>query len=363
MFYKDEKFKQKLYNLVHDMEGYNKKMKLLSVDFNKPWWDIILKQKGLGIFVTVIQFVWSVTDSLFPLAVAFAINKSSLLIFALAVGGRFLFTWMYNIMFHYNAIFQIQSMGSVEYEANKFFLTVDPVFHSTKSSGQIISKVNRGSAAYEDFLDVVTMDLLGIVTSLITVIVAMFAFGWQLGLTSLVFILFLASFNIVGNLFRAGIFEPIKNKSEDALKAVTLETLQQTPFIRTNFATTEQMAKVGKAELDEMIKEGVNWQSGTYVNVISRSLYILSFFALGIGVFLKLQGGSLNPTLAIAILLTYSNGTSSILYIGNQMKKLTKSTAAITDLFDFIRGFGKQTYPVLENNLISIDSHKKTIKI
>ena len=110
------------------------------------------------------------------------------------------------------------------------------------------------------------------------------------------------------------------------------------------------MIKSKKALLDQMVKEANNWQSGTYVNVVSRTAYISSFMILGLNVFWQLQAGNINTTIAIGILLTYANGTQPILYIGYQMKKLNRSIAAITDLFTFIRGFGKQTYPVLESD-------------
>ena len=350
MFYKKEKFKKRVYEFVDSNEKFEKKMKLLPVDFSKPWWQIIWSQKGFAAFIIFVQVSWSVSDALFPIMLAYAVNQQSIAIFLAVVGLRLFLTWLYNIMFHYNAIFQIQTMSSVEYEANKYFLTVDPVYHSTKSSGQIISKVNRGSAAYEDILDVMTFDLLSIIINLVTVTAAMFVFGWQLGLIAGGFIVGIVSFNIICDIIRISIFEPIKIESEDKSKAINLETLQQAPFIRTIFATTEQMIKSKKALLDQMVKEANNWQSGTYVNVVSRTAYISSFMILGLNVFWQLQAGNINTTIAIGILLTYANGTQPILYIGYQMKKLNRSIAAITDLFTFIRGFGKQTYPVLESD-------------
>jgi len=133
MFYKKEKFKKRVYEFVDSNEKFEKKMKLLPVDFEKPWWQIIWSQKGYASFIIFVQVSWSVSDALFPIMLAYAVNQQSIAIFLSVVGLRLFLTWLYNIMFHYNAIFQIQTMSSVEYEANKYFLTVDPIHHSTKS--------------------------------------------------------------------------------------------------------------------------------------------------------------------------------------------------------------------------------------
>lgn len=253
-------------------------------------------------------------------------------------------------MFHYNAILQIQTMGSVGYQANRYFLTVDPIYHSTKSSGQIVSKVQRGSGAYEDLLDIITFDLLGIITNFVTVVVVMFTFNWIFGLISLSFLIFISGFNIAGHIFRTKIFESIKNTAQDLVKSVNIETLQQAPFIRAIFATREQDEKSKSTEFHAMVVEANSWRAAAYINLITRTLYILSFFVLGASVFSRFQGGYLSSTVALSILLTYSNGTTDILFIGERVKRLSRSVVAVVDLFDFIRTFGKQTYPVLEGD-------------
>lgn len=65
-------------------------------------------------------------------------------------------------------------MYSISYNANRYFLTVDPVNHSTRSSGKIIAKVVRGSESVEDFLDFIIYDILSALVRFITVIAVLF---------------------------------------------------------------------------------------------------------------------------------------------------------------------------------------------
>jgi ABC-type multidrug transport system fused ATPase/permease subunit len=352
MFWNNEKFGNNLYNFVDKIEKYESQMKLLPVDFQKPWWDIIRRQKWTLFLVAGVEVLVTIADTLLPLAVGYAIQNRNLWLFVGIVGFRLLLTWIFNITFHYNTIFQIQIMESVEYAANKFFLTVDPVYHSTKSSGQIVSKVNRGSSSYENILDIVTFEILPFLTGFGTVILTMFAFGWQLGVVASGFIIIITVFNILSHVIRGKIFEPIEHEAEDKVKAVGLESLQQATFVRTSFAVTELLQKYSKFANARMIKTGNNWQSGTYVNAVTRTLYQLSYLCVGLVLFKFLDQNLLTPIACISIILTYSTGTNRVLYIGNQVKRLTKGITSVTDLFTFIRGFGKQTYPVLKGEEI-----------
>ena len=347
MFWDNTKYHDFFYNFVNRRENFEKRMKLLPVDFEKSWWDILSRQKKFAFRIILSQLIWSTFDSLFPIMLGFAILKLDLGLFLLIMLARLALTWLYNSMLSQNAVFQIQTMNSVEYNANLFFLKVDPLFHTTKSSGQIVSKINRGSSAYEDFLDIVTFDLIGIITSMITITIAMFAFSFQLGLVSFIFLLSIASFNITAQVYRTQVFQPRKILSDDKFKAISVETLIQAPFIRAIFASNEQTVKLKTSISDTMIKEGNAWQAGSYVGFITRAMYVISVVSMGSVVLIQAKNGLFEPTLALSIILAYTNGTQNILYTGEKVKRLTTALSNIHDLFDFIRGFGKQTFPVL----------------
>lgn len=350
MFWDNPKNQDQFYNFVDKTEKLESKMKILPVDFQKPWWDIILRQKNLALFALISQFIGSIFDSIFPIILGYAVTTLDINLFMIVMLVKLAITWIYNIMLQYNAIFQNQTMFSIDFNANQYFLTVDPIFHTMKSSGKIISKISRGSSSYEDVLDIITFDLLNVATSIITIAIAMFAFGWKIGLVSLGFLGFLGIFNITAQIYRTKTFQPKRIKAQDKLKAIQVETLMQAPFIRAIFASTEQIYKNKNATILNMLKNTLSWQAGTYVNVITRTIYIFSVFVIGYLVLMEAKSGEISTVLALSIILAYSSGTSGIIGIGNMVKRLSTALADINDLFDFIRDFGKQTYPVLEED-------------
>ena len=259
-------------------------------------------------------------------------------------------TWSHNIIEKMKNISIIKITNSVEFNANKFFLTVDPINHSTKSSGQIISKIHRGSGSLADISDILIFEMLSTATNLVVITITMFAFGWELGLVTLLFVIILTLFNVFAQIFRNKTFQPYKIKSQDKFKATSIETLLQAPFIRAIFASNEQNMKIRSSMVGFMVAAVNSWQAGTIINNISRTIYTLSLATIGAIIIFQAKEGILSPVLALSIILAYTNSTQSVLYIGDKVKRLTAGLANINDLFDFIRGFGKQTFPVLEKD-------------
>jgi len=348
MFYNNTTLQHKYHNLVSNTEHFDKRMKILKVDFTQPWWDIITQQKGLAFLITSLQFVNSIFDALFPILIAWSITSASVFSFVLIALTRLGLTIAFNLVWGYNAIFQLQTIHSVEYAANKYFLEVDPIFHTTKSSGEILSKVQRGSDSYEDVMDIITFELFPMAIGFVTTVLAMFVFDWRLGFTSMFFIVLITLINIFGNIFSTKTFEPKSNKARDKLKAVIVENLQQAHFIRSLFATPEQLEKMKKLGIKNMVATANSWRGSNNIGSIVRMIYISSIIFIGLIVLNQLNSGALNSATALAIVLTYTNSTQGVLYIGDKVKRFSKSLVSITDLFQLINTFGKKSYPVLE---------------
>lgn len=354
MFLNTLRTKEKIYNLVDKTANFKDKIKILPVDFQKPWWTIILGQKKTLFLIISIQITWSIFNSVFPIILGYAVLKLDANLFLEFMGLRFVIIWLYNYVYIHDTVLQIQTSGSVEYQANQYFLTVDPICHTTKSSGQITSKISRGSLAFEAVLSVV-FDILGIFTSLTTIAITMLSFDLRLGLIATFFLILITTFNITAQAYRMTIFQPKRIKAEDTFKAISLETLLQVPFIRATFASNEQSQKLQKTLHNSMVKTGNSWQGGTYVGFITRFLHILSIFCIGTLVLTQAKAGIFEPIFALSIILAYLNSTQQILTTGNRVKRLTDALTNINDLFDFIRCFGTQTFPVLESENLKLE--------
>lgn len=51
MFWDGTDNQAKFRDFIHKSERLDLKMQILSVDFQKPWWTIILKQKNIALFI------------------------------------------------------------------------------------------------------------------------------------------------------------------------------------------------------------------------------------------------------------------------------------------------------------------------
>jgi hypothetical protein len=95
------------------------------------------------------------------------------------------------------------------------------------------------------------------------------------------------------------------------------------------------------------------------------AIYYLIGFGFLAYIFAKMNDGNLDAASGISLISTFFLGTYNILNSGQLAERLSRSIISIQDLFKFIRKYGKQTYPVLEENLtkIRVNSQKLRDKI
>jgi len=238
----------------------------------------------------------------------------------------------------------------VQYQATKFFLTVDPIWHSTRSSGQVISKVNRGSEATTTISTILIFSVLPVVVSTIVSVAAILSINVTTGLIATGLNVLFASVSILSYYYNNKTLNPIVIEQEDEQKSLQVQTLQQIQIIRSSFATIEQKNAIFKSAKSVGEAQGVKTFS-----VVSIGTIMLLTLSLGVGIItflllFQVKSGNLQPVLAVAIVVTYLDSLNKIMGLSNQAEKILTSISNIKDLFIFIRGFGKQTYAVLETD-------------
>jgi ABC-type multidrug transport system fused ATPase/permease subunit len=241
-------------------------------------------------------------------------------------------------------------MFSINYHGQKYFLTTDPIYHATRSSGEIISKLDRAWRSYEDFLDILTFEIIKIVISLITVAATFLYFDLWLGLISLTFFLLIAIAGIGGSVGINKFTVPEWIKTEDKLKDVTVETLQQAQHIRSVFASDQQMKKVEEKNKNMMTTMATAWYTHHSYELFVRYLYLASVGIIGFVIYNYILSGKIDPAIGISLLVTYILGSTDILWIGHKVQRLTESAEKARDLFTYVKKFGRQSYPVLEDD-------------
>lgn len=339
---------------------YDKKVKVLPVDFNKPWWKIIIDQKLPYLIVLFVMTVRVALSSLAPIIFTLIFTSGKLEYLFTYTGIMLTFILFSNGTMYYYLILVSQCMYSISYNAHRYFLTVDPIFHTTRSSGKIIAKIDRATNSFEELLDIMTFEILDVIVKFITTIIILFSFNTHLGIIAATSFIIVSAISILGKLFITEGFEKYRIKDDDAVKAANLENLQSIQFIRSSFATIEQNTKLQNKHKNIMTTLSTLWIGHVSLNFLSRVVLITSYVILGMAVLNLLNNGIINIALGLALMLTYINSGEQSIWIGNKISRLIQHKTRINDLFVFIRGFGKQTYPVLtKTESINIQSALK----
>jgi len=350
VFWDNPTFQKKYFEFFYKLLKFDKVVKILDINFQKPWWDIIWRQKwsfGITLFSETIQSVYAGLTPLILTYIIFNQDYNGLFLYILS----YLLLELFNrIALRLNLISVLQTSNSLEYNAYKFFLTVDPIFHGTKSSGQILSKIRKASSDFEDIITNFLQNIVTIIVGYITVIGGLYYFNSSFGLLALVSFLIISAVTIVANFVNARSFKKPVIEVEDQASIISVENLQQNSFIRSSFATPEQNQKTKAILLKVTSIIATRWFTNGISITVTRTLYIISLSLLILGVLNSIKSGSLKPEIGIALVVTFANGASKILRIGDYIKNFITKLQRIQDLFEFIRNFGKQTYPVLETD-------------
>lgn len=352
MFKLSSEFKERYYNFIYKYFNLEKDIKLLPVDFNKPWYQILLDQKwNLGLQI-ILEFVQSVFSSLTPVILGFALFNSKieyLYYFAIV----YIILEIFNrVVIRYFSILIMQSKNSVAFSAYQYFLSVDPIYHTTKSSGQIISKIQKTTSDLEMLISAIVEVLLPTIIGFATVVITIATFDYRLGIVGTISFILITAVNGGLNFINAEIFKKKNIAAEDKAKADSVETLQQNALIRASFASNEQLQKVRKSTLKSMIIESVSRQTFGVTRTLTRIIYAISTLLIGLIIYNLTSTNEINAGIGISLLLAYFNGSSQILRLGDLIRNIIQIISRQEDLFDFIRQFGVQTYPVLEGDKI-----------
>lgn len=144
---------------------------LTLTDFTKPWWRVIAAQKKLALIVICATILSNAFWATVPFLITFILEQGSVYFF-----GGICVLWLlieFNSILQVpnNAKFQLQCIYSVFYSAHQHLLTIDPQYHTKRSSGVILAKIDRDSRGYEEILDQITYEFAPLVIGIITMVI------------------------------------------------------------------------------------------------------------------------------------------------------------------------------------------------
>jgi ABC-type multidrug transport system fused ATPase/permease subunit len=346
--------KQQLRNFYPKLEKitrFQNRIKIFDVDFEKPWWHIILRQRKVIIPLVLNEIFLVSFLTLIPLFLVQIIAFQRIdyfIIFSIVWAIMNLIPWI--VFWLTYAPMVSQSTQSIYFSAVKYFLTVDPIFHTTRSSGQIIAKVTRGSEVFEDLVDRALFDLMKIFVGLITTIITFIFLEKSFAILASISYFIVGFFSIVLRNWATQITVPQMIQADDLKKEIGVESLSANNYIRSSFATPEQVLKIKSKSYKNGLVLSNMWMAHLTGDMIVRMMYIISFLLIGVFAFNKIQNG-FDPILASTIIVTYYFGSRDLWTFGRFLGKFLENVQKIEDLFSFIRGFGKQSYPVLDSDL------------
>ncbi len=341
----------KYYNFFTKLSNFENRIHLKPVDFSKPWWTILWQQKVVLIMLIIVMGAINIYDSIILVWISQALETQDINKLIWIIGLRIFLIIASAFVLNFNAILQMVSIQSVFYSANKLLLETDPICHTTKSSGIIISKVNKGSAAYENILDVITFEIYSLLISSISTVIILFNYNSNIGFVASIMVIVFTFISIYWTDFNNKIFKPVCIEAEDNLSKIAVESMQQTTYIRSIFATTEQLQEIKSSIQNYTSKEATRWEASAFGYYILRILFFASVLIISYMILNQIQAKNLSTAIGLALATTYFISLSNIRNAGGQIKRLVESHSRIVDLFTFMRAFGKQTFPVLEENV------------
>lgn len=323
-------------------------LKLIPIDFCKPWWKVIVKHKWL--FVSVLSCIIVVHSFwvLLPMSVTSVFQSGSwqaylMLFFVwLAVEALNVF-----VQPRLNHRFQLQIIHSVHFSAHQFLLKVDPRYHVQRSSGTVLAKIDRAARGFEEILDQVTFEFLPLLTAIVTMFVVLGQYSIPLALI----IGAVLSLMIVSGFYFAryarGVWEKEFIDTDDAFRATAVENLAQVHLVRSIFASDYMSDKLTRRVMENAQKERTLWFVYSMTSRILGLVYGFSVFGM-IAYFLsKIQMNQIAIPYAVGIVLAYIQSTKPLIKITAPFRRYMRGYSAIRDLFDFMPTFGVCDIPVL----------------
>lgn len=338
--------------------------RIIQVDFSKTWWQLFTKQKGIFLFITISVSLLQIFLSLLPFLVAQVFASQSFFWCVVLFVLWILLELNIRLGMSLNQRFQLTCIHSIYYGAHEFLLTIDPKYHVFKASGALQAKIERAARAYEDFADYVTHEYTPLIIGLITVIITLGYYSINLAFIMAVFIIGIVILGYYLIKYVGLYWERKFIRSDDIFKTTAHENLAQINLIRTTFSTDFRIQKLADNVFNNMHTEARLWFMYSMMFFILNLVYVVSLFVLALMLLWQVNNNTTTISSAIGLFLAYMQSSKDIPRILRLFRKTGRSITRIKDLFEFLPLFGKQSFPVINNDhkvekskIISVKAH------
>jgi ABC-type multidrug transport system fused ATPase/permease subunit len=316
------------------------------MNWNKPFWHYLYQTK---FHIIMILFHLSFTylfNPIFLIYITKAILEKDINLFSFLAAIK-IFQHIVILPFGRSFVYLYDGVQcSFRSSVQKYLIQIDPIYFTTKSSGEIVAKIERTINAIHTFISTVFEIILPFIIGLGVSIWIVGQSDLYLSVIMTIVFLVLFTLNIKLITFNNSVFLPKINNQEEIEKQYLLENIQQNHFIRSVFATPEQLFNSLKIIKEVSVDTAIKWRAWQYL-IISLEIILISFILLVVGY--QLLYTNAQPYLIVGTLTSLYNIYIKFSEIGLVADEFSKSIYNQKEFWQFMRTFGNQTYPVLED--------------
>ena len=351
--YLDARTQERISRTLYEYFQISRHLPTLEVDFQKPWTALLLLRKYRYAFQLVIESAQSAYENLIPflLTRAFLENRVDWLVYV--IGGYALLELVNRVAFH-NFLLAQNTVGLSYFGAcYGFFLTVDPLHHSTRSSGKIISKITNTWFDFMTLVDTLTFNVVPALIGFLTATVAVTQADTSLLYVTLPSFFLITLFNALANLYASGIFKPAVIETREKSSTIATENLMQNALIRTTFTTETQLEKYIRATRKFFAMRTTSRLLSGSIITLTRWLSAGSVLLVALTLF---RNESQDPAVSASLVVTYFLGIRAIPWMSRVLATILDAYIGLNDMWTYVRDFGTQTYPVLSTDTAESES-------
>ncbi len=340
-------FQTRYYDFWTNQVKAKKFLKPFTIDFNAPFWHYLYKVK-LHIFTIFLYILCTyLFNPLFLIFVTKAILDRNFKFFVIlsalkVIQSIIVLPLARSFVYLYDTV-----PCSIQSTIQEFLIQVDPISFTSKSSGEILAKIERSVLACHTFMSTIFETLIPFVISIGVALWAIAQVDWRLSFFVSIAFGLLCFVNIKIIIFNNTVFLPKINSLEDEQKQFVLENIQQNQYIRSTFATTEQLDKTLQTIRQVSYDTATKWRTWQYLVIILETLLIILIMGV---VGFQISNVAVDLYIVVAIFTSLYNLYVKYSEIGLITDAFLKSIHNQQELWQFMRTFGKQTFPVLEEN-------------
>jgi ABC-type multidrug transport system fused ATPase/permease subunit len=331
----------------------NYKTRLYNVDFDQSWIKLLLKKRLSLFFAVVNEVIGGAYNNYLPIAFAGILRHRNYGLLPWIVAGYIILEILNRFAVQYFLNTKLLLEQSIRNSAYRFFLTTDPIHHSTKSSGKIISLIETGCSDIYQAVNIAVSFILPDAVAYLTIAIVLFQYDLTLGLFSLGFFCLTVFINYSYSIYHRHNLHPLISEQIENSRAIATENLSQNAVIRASFATMEQIQYSNYNFAKEVDLKSTLWFSSQLKNTFLRSLFIFAAFVVISRIFGLLDTQAIPLESAIAIIGVYLTSSYRSLGIGDNIAMLNEKISSVDRMYKFIREFGQPSYAVIDKRVIT----------